>query len=91
MIRIGVIGYDIGGPNMSAISMRTKNLKSFWSAIKAPSASSVLHKEHPSIAFTMDANDILKSPNIDLIAVVTPVWTHYELAKRRLKMASMYS
>src|SRR6202040_3043027 len=44
-----------------------------------------LHKAHPSIAFTMDANDVLKSPNIDLVAVVTPVWTHYALAKAALE------
>jgi predicted dehydrogenase len=44
-----------------------------------------LHKAHPAIAFTMDANDVLKSPNIDLVAVVTPVWTHYALAKAALE------
>jgi predicted dehydrogenase len=33
----------------------------------------------------MDANDVLKSPNIDLVAVVTPVWTHYALAKAALE------
>jgi predicted dehydrogenase len=44
-----------------------------------------LHKAHPSIGFTMDADDIIKSPNIDLIAVVTPVWTHYPIAKAALE------
>jgi predicted dehydrogenase len=35
--------------------------------------------------FSVDENDILKSPDIDLVAVVTPVRTHYELAKRALE------
>jgi predicted dehydrogenase len=33
----------------------------------------------------MDANDVLQSPDIDLVAIVTPVWTHYELAKTALE------
>jgi predicted dehydrogenase len=34
---------------------------------------------------TDDADDILTSPDIDVVAVVTPVWTHFELAKRALE------
>ena len=43
-----------------------------------------MKKSHPSIAFTTDPMELLKSPNIDAVAVVTPVWTHYELAKTAL-------
>src|SRR5262249_40782660 len=32
-----------------------------------------------------DENEILNSKNIDVVAVVTPVWTHYELAKKALE------
>jgi predicted dehydrogenase len=28
---------------------------------------------------------VLRSPDIDAVAVVTPVWTHYELAKTALE------
>src|SRR6201985_364904 len=34
---------------------------------------------------TDDVDDLLTSPDIDLIAVVTPVWTHYDLAKKALQ------
>ena len=44
-----------------------------------------LHKAFPSVAFSLDENDILKSTDIDVVAVVTPVWTHYELAKQALE------
>ena len=30
---------------------------------------------------TGECNDILTATDIDAIAIVTPVWTHYELAK----------
>jgi predicted dehydrogenase len=32
-----------------------------------------------------DADDILRSPDIDAVAVVTPVWTHFKLAKAALE------
>src|SRR6202163_2395250 len=44
-----------------------------------------MRKTQPGMPFTTDENEVLKSPNIDLIAVVTPVWTHYELAKKALE------
>jgi predicted dehydrogenase len=34
---------------------------------------------------TTDFDDILKSPDIDAVAVITPVWTHYDLAKKALE------
>jgi len=37
------------------------------------------------MAFTTDANEVIKSPNIDVVAVVTPVWTHFDLAKAALE------
>jgi predicted dehydrogenase len=40
---------------------------------------------YPSIATTTDPCEILTSKDIDAVAVVTPVWTHFELAKRALE------
>jgi predicted dehydrogenase len=39
---------------------------------------------HPQAKVTSDCREVLESPDIDVIAVVTPVWTHYELAKAAL-------
>ena len=33
---------------------------------------------------TTDFSDILTSPDIDAVAIVTPVWTHFPLAKLAL-------
>ena len=52
-------------------------------ADRNPKCEARLKKAFPSIGFTSDENDILTSPKIDVVAVVTPVWTHYELAKAR--------
>jgi predicted dehydrogenase len=34
---------------------------------------------------TTDETDVIESPDIDAIAIVTPVWTHFDLAKRALE------
>ena len=52
---------------------------------KSPMVQERLKKAHPGIPFTSDAMEVLKSPNIDVVAVVTPVWTHFELAKAALE------
>ncbi|MBB6142882.1 putative dehydrogenase [Silvibacterium bohemicum] len=41
-------------------------------------------KAYPGIKVTADVSDVITSAEIDAIAVVTPVWTHYELAKAAL-------
>ena len=40
---------------------------------------------YSGVTVTDDANELMTSPDIDAIAVVTPVWTHYELAKAALE------
>lgn len=42
-------------------------------------------RSYPSVEVTTDPCEILKSSTIDAVAVVTPVWTHYELAKAALE------
>src|SRR6266705_4807544 len=85
MIRIGVIGYGYWGPNIVRNFHTHEKSEVVLVCDKSTKCQERLRKAHPSISFTMDANDILKSPNIDLVAVVTPVWTHYELAKEALE------
>jgi predicted dehydrogenase len=85
MIRIGVIGYGYWGPNIVRNFHTHEKSEVVLVCDKSTKCQERLRKAHPSISFTKDANDILKSPDIDLVAVVTPVWTHYELAKEALE------
>jgi len=85
MIRIGVIGYGYWGPNIVRNFHAHDGSEVTLVCDKNPKCQDRLRKVHPSIGFTTDENEILKSPNIDVVAVVTPVWSHYELAKRALE------
>jgi predicted dehydrogenase len=51
----------------------------------SPAARKRAQKAHPGIMVTADAFDVISSADIDAIAVVTPVWTHYALAKAALE------
>jgi len=85
MLRVGVIGYGYWGPNV------VRNLSGLDSARveivcdRSPAALARVRKTYPGITTTSDANDVLRSPNVDAVAVITPVWTHYELAKAALE------
>lgn len=84
-MRIGVIGYGYWGPNVVRNFHTLDNSEVLLVADRSPKCEARLKKTFPSIGFTTDENDILTSPQIDVVAVVTPVWTHYELAKRALE------
>jgi predicted dehydrogenase len=85
MIRIGVIGYGYWGPNIVRNFHAHENSEVVMVCDKSPKSLERLKKAHPDMPSTTEPNDILKSPKIDVVAVVTPVWTHYELAKAALE------
>lgn len=85
MIRVGVIGYGYWGPNV------VRNLRTVEGATvaaicdKSPAALRRAGQLYPGVTLTHDYGDLIDSPEIDAIAVITPVWTHFELAKKALK------
>jgi predicted dehydrogenase len=85
MIRMGVIGYGYWGPNIVRNFNNTEDLKIVsicdMNLIKLKKA----RKAYPNIESTSDPNEILSSSTIDAVAVVTPVSTHFELAKKALQ------
>jgi len=84
-MRIGVIGYGYWGPNIVRNFHSQENSEVVLVADRNPKCEERLKKVYPSIGFTTDENEVLTSPNIDIVAVVTPVWTHFELAKKALE------
>ena len=85
MIRIGVIGYGYWGPNIVRNFHTHECSQVVRVCDKNPKCAERLRKVFPSTPFSTDENDILKSPDVDLVAVVTPVWTHFDLAKQALE------
>jgi predicted dehydrogenase len=85
MIRVGVIGYGYWGPNIVRNLHGLDSTRVEAVCDKSPAALARVRKTYPGIRTVSDPVEILASPQIDAIAVVTPVWTHYELAKSALQ------
>lgn len=84
MIRIGIIGYGYWGPNL---------VRNFFAAedcvikcVADTRADRLFHlqKTFPTIKGVKDASDIIDDPEIDAVIIATPVYTHFNLAKKAL-------
>lgn len=85
MIRVGVIGYGYWGPN---IVRNLNGLDGTQVAMVCDANEKALaraRKAYPGIKTVKDARELLTSTDVDAVAVITPVWTHYELAKQALE------
>src|ERR1035437_1593095 len=85
LIRFGVIGYGYWGPNVVRNLDRLDQTKVVAVCDKSTAARRKVAKAYPDVLVTEDSAELMSSPQIDAIAVVTPVWTHYELAKSALQ------
>lgn len=85
MIRIGVVGYGYWGPNIVRNLQKVQGARVDMICDKSPEMLRRVRQAHPEIPITSEANDILCSPKIDAVAVITPVWTHFQLAKTALE------
>src|SRR5207249_7676387 len=85
MIKFGVIGYGYWGPNVVRNLHTLEGGEVVAVSDKSPAARRRVQKTYPGLRVTADASELFTSTEIDAIAVVTPVWTHYELAKAALE------
>jgi predicted dehydrogenase len=84
VVRIGVVGYGYWGPNVVRNVSNLESCQLVSICDQNPAALKRAGRLYPGARLTADASELLKSPDIDAIAVVTPVWTHFELAKAAL-------
>lgn len=85
VIKFGVVGYGYWGPNVVRNLNQLEEADVLAICDKSPASRRRIQKAYPHVSVSSDAADLIKSPEIDAIAVVTPVWTHYELAKAALE------
>src|SRR5580700_504849 len=85
VVRFGVIGYGYWGPNVVRNLDQLEQVDVLGVCDLSASARQRAQKAFPHLEVTSDPAALLSSPEIDAVAVVTPVWTHYELAKTALE------
>jgi len=85
MLKFGVIGFGYWGPNVVRNLDSLEGVKVLAVADKSPAARRRVQRFYPAIQVTADSSEVMSSKDIDAIAVVTPVWTHYDLGKAALE------
>jgi predicted dehydrogenase len=85
LMNFGVIGYGYWGPNVVRNLVSLEDSQVLTIADMSSAARKRAQKTYPGIDVTSDPSEVFLSAEIDAIAVVTPVWTHYELAKAALE------
>ena len=85
MLQIGVIGYGYWGPNIVRNFIGADDARVAMVCDSNPASLKKLSVNHPCVETVTNGEAVLTSPRIDAVAIVTPVSTHFELAKRALE------
>ncbi len=85
MIHIGVIGYGYWGPNIVRNFNSTEGSTVVSICDANPDRLKQAKMAYPNIKLTSEVSELIASPEIYAVAVVTPVFTHFDLAKKALQ------
>ncbi len=86
MLRMGVIGYGYWGPNIVR-NFNTANGSAVTCIcdMSAQTLKNKVSKNFPNIKTTTSADELIADTGVDAVAIVTPVFTHFEIAKKVLE------
>src|SRR5664280_136988 len=85
MLRIGVIGYGYWGPNVVRNFSTANGSEVTMVCDMSQQTLKKVNKAYPQISVTDNIDELIKSPDVDAIAIATPVFTHHDLAKKVLE------
>jgi predicted dehydrogenase len=81
-VRVGHAGLGYWGPNLARNFAELADLR--WLCDLSPDLLSEASTRHPQARTTASFDEMLADPELDAVAIATPVVTHFELAKRAL-------
>ncbi len=85
MVRVGIIGYGYWGPNIVRNFRRAEGADVAMVCDMNPQALARVTADYPRLRTTADPRELLRATDIDAVAVVTPVLTHFDLAREALE------
>ena len=85
MLKLGVLGYGYWGPNVVRNFASQPDCRVVTICDTNPKAVAQALRHHPAVHATSNPDEVMRSSEIDAVAVVTPVSTHYDLAKKALE------
>jgi predicted dehydrogenase len=85
MLGIGVIGYGYWGPNLVRAFMGSQGAVVVAVSDLRRQRLLLAQTQYPSVKTTTNHYDLLENPDIDAVAIATPVSSHYQLAMEALQ------
>src|ERR1017187_5580556 len=85
ILNIGLIGCGYWGPNLLRNFSATEGAAVGLCCDLDQRRFAKLATLHPKTQFITNADEVLNNPEIDAVAIATPVTTHFEIAKRALE------
>ena len=84
MIRIGVIGLGYWGPNLVRNFQEVAGCSVTMACDTRDDRRQALGRHYPTVVTTDEARKVIESPDVDAVAIATPVGTQFTLAHRAL-------
>src|SRR5881396_3015196 len=81
---VGVIGCGYWGPNLLRNFADNEAVQLTWICDIDDKRLAAMGRRYPAARTTIDYRTLLADPGLDAVAVVTPVATHFQIAKAAL-------
>ena len=85
MINIAVVGYGYWGPNVLRNFYEHDDANVVRCCDVNPKRLALVKSKYPSVEVSENFEDVLNDDKVDAVAIVTPVATHYEFARKALE------
>lgn len=86
MIGVGIIGFGYWGPNLVRNFYETPGCRVVSVSDLNADRLARVRARYPTVDTAADHRDLLKDSRIELVAIATPVSTHFDLAMQALRM-----
>jgi predicted dehydrogenase len=84
-LRTAVVGLGYWGPNLLRVLFELPNVEVAWICDLDDARVDRLLRRYPSVRGTSRVDDVLDDPEVDAVLVATPVYTHFDIARRSLE------
>lgn len=84
VVKVGVIGLGYWGPNLVRNFNASPDSKVVICCDMQPDRCQKLAIQYPNFGYSNQVSDVINNPEVDAVAIATPVQTHHALAKQAL-------
>lgn len=83
-LRVAIVGFGYWGPNLVRNFTDNDRTRVTLVCDRSPARLDTAAKRYPQVERSGDFDAVCASPDVDLVAIATPITTHFELAKKAL-------